>query len=64
MVPVMGTNNHLLFRSLPKISKEDFELIFSALDDSGDFKVSSGLLLVGCTLELLGLAKHVFCFIF
>ncbi|CAL9756092.1 unnamed protein product [Musa acuminata subsp. burmannicoides] len=28
------------YRSLPKISKEDFELIFSELDDSGDFKIN------------------------
>jgi uncharacterized protein YpbB len=28
-----------LFRSLPKTSREDFELIFSELDRSGDFKV-------------------------
>ncbi|GAA0161530.1 ion channel [Lithospermum erythrorhizon] len=28
------------YRSLPKISKEDFELIFTALDDSGDFKIN------------------------
>ncbi|KAL5997640.1 mitochondrial thiamine pyrophosphate transporter [Asimina triloba] len=28
----------LLCLSLPKISREDFELIFSELDDSGDFK--------------------------
>ncbi|KAJ0879208.1 putative EF-hand domain, Ion transport domain, EF-hand domain pair protein [Helianthus annuus] len=27
--------------TLPKISKEDFELIFSALDDSGDFKINA-----------------------
>nr|XP_043623765.1 two pore calcium channel protein 1A [Erigeron canadensis] len=29
------------YRTLPKISKEDFELIFSALDDSGDFKINA-----------------------
>ena len=29
----------ILFRSLPKISREDFELIFDELDDSHDFKV-------------------------
>ncbi|MQL83128.1 hypothetical protein Taro_015616 [Colocasia esculenta] len=28
------------YRSLPKISKEDFESIFSELDDSGDFKIN------------------------
>ncbi|WOL20569.1 two pore calcium channel protein 1 [Canna indica] len=28
------------YRSLPKISREDFELIFSELDDSGDFKIN------------------------
>lgn len=28
------------YRSLPKISNEDFELIFNALDDSGDFKIN------------------------
>ncbi|XP_008793100.1 two pore calcium channel protein 1 isoform X2 [Phoenix dactylifera] len=28
------------YRSLPKTSKEDFELIFSELDDSGDFKIN------------------------
>ncbi|XP_042433296.1 two pore calcium channel protein 1 [Zingiber officinale] len=28
------------YRSLPKISKEDFELIFEELDDSGDFKIN------------------------
>lgn len=28
------------YRSLPKISKEDFELIFDELDDSGDFKIN------------------------
>ncbi|XP_010924554.2 two pore calcium channel protein 1 isoform X4 [Elaeis guineensis] len=27
------------YRSLPKTSREDFELIFSELDDSGDFKL-------------------------
>ncbi|KAK9089272.1 hypothetical protein Scep_028354 [Stephania cephalantha] len=27
------------YRSLPKISREDFELIFDELDDSGDFKI-------------------------
>ncbi|XP_020242934.1 two pore calcium channel protein 1-like [Asparagus officinalis] len=27
------------YRSLPKTSREDFELIFDELDDSGDFKV-------------------------
>ncbi|XP_020398283.1 two pore calcium channel protein 1 isoform X1 [Zea mays] len=29
------------YRSLPKTSREDFELIFSELDRSGDFKVTS-----------------------
>ncbi|CAA6661126.1 unnamed protein product [Spirodela intermedia] len=28
------------YRSLPKTSKEDFESIFSELDDSGDFKIN------------------------
>lgn len=28
------------YRSLPKISREDFELIFNELDDSGDFKIN------------------------
>ncbi|KAI3765444.1 hypothetical protein L2E82_15477 [Cichorium intybus] len=28
------------YRTLPKISKEDFELIFDALDDSRDFKIN------------------------
>ncbi|CAI0549728.1 unnamed protein product [Linum tenue] len=28
------------YRTLPKISREDFELIFSELDDSGDFKIN------------------------
>ncbi|KAJ3670634.1 hypothetical protein LUZ60_008060 [Juncus effusus] len=28
------------YRSLPKTSKEDFELIFSELDQSGDFKIN------------------------
>nr|XP_010924550.1 two pore calcium channel protein 1 isoform X1 [Elaeis guineensis]XP_019706790.1 two pore calcium channel protein 1 isoform X1 [Elaeis guineensis]XP_019706791.1 two pore calcium channel protein 1 isoform X1 [Elaeis guineensis]XP_019706792.1 two pore calcium channel protein 1 isoform X1 [Elaeis guineensis]XP_019706793.1 two pore calcium channel protein 1 isoform X1 [Elaeis guineensis]XP_029121059.1 two pore calcium channel protein 1 isoform X1 [Elaeis guineensis] len=28
------------YRSLPKTSREDFELIFSELDDSGDFKIN------------------------
>lgn len=31
---------NVLLRSLPKTSREDFEAIFSELDDSGDFKVS------------------------
>lgn len=29
------------YRTLPKISKDDFELIFDALDDSRDFKINS-----------------------
>lgn len=29
------------YRTLPKISKEDFELIFDALDDSRDFKINA-----------------------
>ncbi|CAK7324001.1 unnamed protein product [Dovyalis caffra] len=29
------------YRSLPKISKEDFELIFDELDDTHDFKINS-----------------------
>ncbi|KAK9078756.1 hypothetical protein SSX86_002814 [Deinandra increscens subsp. villosa] len=29
------------YRTLPKTSKEDFELIFSELDDSGDFKINA-----------------------
>lgn len=28
-----------VFRTMPKISKEDFELIFDELDDTRDFKV-------------------------
>ncbi|XP_071904964.1 two pore calcium channel protein 1B isoform X2 [Coffea arabica] len=30
------------YRTLPKISKEDFELIFDELDDSHDFKINLG----------------------
>lgn len=30
--------NH--YRTLPKISKEDFDIIFNELDDSGDFKIN------------------------
>lgn len=36
---------YIFLRSLPKISEEDFELIFSELDDSGDFKVKNFLYL-------------------
>lgn len=32
-----GLNN---YRTLPKISREEFELIFEALDDSNDFKIN------------------------
>ena len=37
-----------LSRSLPKTSREDFELIFTELDQSGDFKVCSVSLLLYC----------------
>lgn len=30
----------ILFRSLPKITREEFELIFDELDDSHDFKIN------------------------
>ncbi|KAJ0561104.1 putative Two pore calcium channel protein 1, plant [Helianthus annuus] len=48
------------YRTLPKISKEDFELIFNTLDHIGNDKVLFGLLpLVEYTIELLVLAKHI-----
>lgn len=40
---ITGTKKQQLSRTLPKISKEDFELIFDALDDSHDFKVFFGV---------------------
>ena len=40
----------VFFRTLPKISREDFELIFDELDDSHDIKVIFVLLCFGYLL--------------
>ncbi|KAI7741460.1 hypothetical protein M8C21_008540 [Ambrosia artemisiifolia] len=36
----MSTKKHLLFRRLPTISREDFELIFDVLDKNSDDKIN------------------------
>lgn len=41
-----------VFRTLPKISGDDFESIFNELDDTGDFKVLTNPINTWCLLEI------------